>query len=110
MLAASKMKLSTFILSLLIVQFSFGQYTTDTTIKKSALYDLKIKINKLQEAITFKDFELRLLIELKRIDTIHKSKDSIVLSYYSAHNTLLRKQKQEFKPGCMTDSIVWNYN
>jgi hypothetical protein len=104
------MKLPTLICSFLLVQFSIGQYNPDTTIPKSALYDLKIKINQLEEANKFNGFKLRLLLELKRIDTIHKSKDSIVLFYYTDRNLLLQKQKQIYRPGCMTDSIVWYYN
>jgi len=71
---------------------------------------LKIKINKLEEVNKFNDFDLRLLVELKRIDTIHRSKDSIVLIYYTNSNILLRKQKRIYKPSCMTDSVIWYYN
>lgn len=98
------------ILFFLFTSQSFCQYGTDTMITKYSIDSLRITINNFRQINKFQEFEIRLLTELKQIDTIHSSKDSLILNFISKTGQLLRVQRQLYKPNCMTDSSNTYYN
>jgi hypothetical protein len=89
---------------------SYGQIIPDTCITTSKLNALKAEVQKLKEANAIHLYNIRLLTELKFIDTLSRSSDSLVLNYIGINNQILKKEKQVFRYGCMTDSTITHYN
>jgi hypothetical protein len=95
---------------IILVQFSFGQKSSDTCITEKQLYALKYRIALLANENITKHFQLRLLTELNHMDTVHNSTDSLVIKYISKTGKVIRTQKKYLKNGCTRDSLLIHYN
>lgn len=94
----------------LITTISFAQNANDTCLTRQQWIDLKHQISQLKESNRERFYKIKLLTELSSIDTIAQTSDSLVLKYTGKDKKVLKKEKQIFRKGCITDSIVTHYN
>jgi hypothetical protein len=71
---------------------------------------MKYRIFYLVDQNRTQQFQIRLLTDLTRIDTVHKSEDSLVIKYFDKTEKLIRKQKKRLTNGCTKDSLLIHYN
>ena len=104
------MKLYIIIIFILSGNSCFTQDKRDTTTPKTSLHDLRIAKKNHRDSNKFKEFEIRLLKELNKIDTIQNSSDTIVINFYAKTGKLLRIQKTYYISNVISDSIVLYFN
>ena len=78
------------ILFILLGHLVFGQTSSDTCLSKKDLHDLKYKIYSLIDKNKIQEFQIRLQTELKQIDTIKNTKDTIIINYISKTGAIIR--------------------
>lgn len=98
------------ILIILLSRLSHGQKTSDTCLTDRQFHDLKYRISYLVEKNKTRQFQIHLLTGLNRIDTVHKSEDSLIIKYFNKSEKLIRKQQKLLKNGCTKDSLLIHYN
>lgn len=98
------------IAQLLTRQIVFGQTISDTCLTANQLYNLKYKIYYQSEINYIQSLQIRMLTELKRVDTLSYTKDSIVLNYISKTDSVLRTVKKYYNGDCLRDSLVIHFN
>ena len=104
------MKLPVIILLVLSGYISYGQNRSDTCLTALQFHDLKYRIYLLAENNARQQFQIRLLTDLHRIDTVYNSADSLVIKYFDKADQLIRIQKKYLRNGCTRDSLVIHYN
>jgi hypothetical protein len=109
-LKAILMKRLSTILLISLCNPALGQAPIDTCITRTLFTEYKQKLYQLKDQNEIFFFRMLLFTQLKQIDTILQTKDSIVLNYVRDTNTTLKKEKQIFRRSCMTDSIVTHFN
>ena len=109
-LVASAMKHFVTILLILLGHLSYGQKTSDTCLTERQFHDLKYRISYLVDKNITQQFQIRFLTDLNRIDTVHKSADSLVIKYFDKTEKLIRTQKKRLKNNCTKDSLLIHYN
>jgi len=55
-------------------------------------------------------YKLRLLTELKKVDTLCNTKDSLVINYWAEGNLLLKTLHKYYEGNCLNDSATTHYN
>jgi hypothetical protein len=98
---------------ILLISFghiSHGQNMADTCLTERQFDQLKNRIYFLEGSNRVQQFQIRLLSDLSRIDTVHSSSDSLVVKYFDKTGKLLRKQKKYLRNGCTKDSLVIHFN
>jgi hypothetical protein len=111
-------KCATFFLLFAIAAFNcYGQVTpkknnTDTIVPKAALGHFKQTIYSLREKVKLQQYELRVLKELGKVDSLSYGKDSLITLFTSmAGKPLMRvTQKNRGLQNVYEDSIVVYYN
>lgn len=109
-LVASAMKHFVTILMILFGQLTYGQNTFDTCLTERQFHDLKYRISYLVDKNRTQQYQIRLLTDLTRVDTVNKSDDSVVIKYFDKTEKLIRTQKKRLKNGCTKDSLLIHYN
>jgi hypothetical protein len=104
------MKYLYFILLISCGSFSYGQDISDTCLTEKQFNQLKNRIYFLEDNSRLQKFQIRLLTELNRIDTIHNTADSLVVKYFDKTEKLIRIQKKFLRKGCTKDSMVTHFN
>ena len=103
------MKNSIIIFFIALGQLCFGQ-KPDTCLPKTQFYDLRHRMALLAEVNRDQQFQIRLLKELDKVDTVHNSMDSSVVNYLGKTGKIIKTQKRYLKKGCTKDSLVIHYN
>lgn len=95
------MKLISSIIFSIIGQISVAQQQMDTTISKQILESIKTENYNLKKSNKRIVYQNRLLSDLKSIDTIHATNDSIVISYLTKERLLLKRIIKKYRsPNC----------
>ncbi|MFT3903358.1 MAG: hypothetical protein QM727_09300 [Niabella sp.] len=87
-----------------------GQYKPDTTISKKEYDSLRQRINELYGKNKLQEYKLRLVEELKQVDTVYKNADSLSLSFISTKGQVIKKQMLHYQNGAVVDSTLLFYN
>src|SRR5688500_18013771 len=93
-------------------EFPYTKSKRDTTIPMSALFSFKQDIYYLKENIKLQQYELRVLKELGKVDSLQYGNDSIVTLYTSKTGIPLLRitEKHKNHQNNFEDSIVVFYN
>jgi hypothetical protein len=89
---------------------AFSQISKDTCVTQKQWQDLKNRMKWLKEANMNLSFNVRLMKNFAFIDTVSKTKDSLVLNFMSKKNTVIKRENQRFAQGSLIDSTVTQYN
>ena len=100
-------------ITILLISFgylSYGQTTSDTCLTERQFHNLKYQISYLIDKNRTQQYQIRLLTDLTRIDTVNKSDDLVVIKYFDKTEKLIRTLKKKLKNGCTKDSLLIHYN
>jgi hypothetical protein len=104
------MKIFVTIIILLTGHLLFGQAASDTCLTRSQLYDMKEELYRQSDFNNDLLLKIRMLTELKKVDTLVHTRDSVAINYMDKTNVILSTIKKYYKDNCLKDSLVIHYN